>query len=495
MNSCTDTNIHLTPTHTLSETPMIPYPKKVSDDTLSFALSNKTVVQTNSSVKITDFLYNQLEKRGIKLENPAVKNKIHRGIILDVSLENDNNEAYTIAITEHHLTINGASQEGLARGIQTFIQLIPSKEKNSNYYAIPSGYIEDFPSYSYRGAMLDVARHFFTVDEVKRYIDQLVQFKFNKLHLHLTDDQGWRIEIKKYPKLTSIGGLTEVGGTTGGYYTQEEYKELVKYASDRFIEIIPEIDMPSHSNAASVAYPFLNGTDTEAIAYTGTNVGFSSFNTHNEKTYEFLDDVLKELAEISPSKYLHIGGDESHSTKKEDYIYFINKVGKLVNKYDKIVVGWDEIANAENPKNSIAQYWADIENTQLAQRKGMKIILSPAQKIYLDMQYDSLSKYGLHWAGYVPVQDSYDWNPETLVEGIEKEDILGIEAPLWSETVFDSNSLEYMVFPRLLGVSELAWGKNPSVDWNNYRKRLENYKAFFEREKINYYPSKFIDWK
>ncbi len=203
------------------------------------------------------------------------------------------------------------------------------------------------PKYGYRGAMLDVARHFFTVDEVKKYIDLLAMYKINKLHLHLSDDQGWRIEIKSWPNLTNYGGSTEVGGGPGGFYTQEEYIELVSYAQERFITIIPEIDLPGHTNAALASYPELNCNGKSPDLYTGTEVGFSTLCANKEITFQFLDDVIREISEITPGPYFHIGGDESHVTKEEDYITFINRSQDMVLKYGKKVMGWDEIQNAD----------------------------------------------------------------------------------------------------------------------------------------------------
>jgi hexosaminidase len=345
--------------------------------------------------------------------------------------------------------------------------------------------------------MLDVARHFFSVEDVKRYIDFLAYYKMNTLHLHLSDDQGWRIEIKKWPRLTEYGSSTQVGGGKGGFYTQEQYKELVQYAADRFITIIPEIDMPGHTNAALASYPELNCNekDKEPKLYTGIEVGFSTLCTKNEKVYEFVNDVLTELAAITPGPYLHIGGDESHATKKEEYIPFINRVQAMVKKLGKQVIGWDEIALSTLQPQSIAQYWADSANSKNAVKQGAKIIMSPATRAYMDMQYDSTTRLGLHWAAYIEVDQAYNWNPATLVKGIERKDIVGLVAPLWTQTIENMNDIEYMVFPRLPGYAEIGWSPSSGRTWDEYKIRLGNHAAQMKAMDIDFYRSKLVEWK
>ena len=316
----------------------------------------------------------------------------------------------------------------------------------------------------------------------------------NYLHIHLTDDQGWRIEIKKWPNLTTYGGSTEVGGGKGGFFTQEDYKEIVKYAADRFITIVPEIDLPGHTNAALASYPELNCDGKATKLYTGTEVGFSTLCTRNEKTYEFVDDVIKELVAMTPGPYIHIGGDESHSTKKEDYIYFVDRAQDIVNKHGKIMMGWDEVTEISLKPNSIAQFWAEKDNAKAAVKQNVKVLMSPASKAYLDMKYDSTTTLGLNWAGFIEVDSGYIWNPATLVNGVNKENILGVECPLWTETVTDMDELEYLVFPRLLGYAEIGWTKQENRNWEDYKIRLGNHQARLEALGINYYPSKLVPW-
>lgn len=408
-------------------------------------------------------------------------------------------EGYELTITENGISLKANQAEGIFRGIQTIRQMLPPaiemRSAQLGPWIIATGTIRDFPEYAYRGVMLDVARHFFAPDAVKQYLDYIAYYKMNVMHLHLSDDQGWRIEIKSWPNLTTHGGSTGVGGGEGGYFTQEQYADIVAYAQDRYITIIPEIDMPGHTNAALASYPELNCDGKAPELYTGIEVGFSTLCTDKEITYQFVDDVIRELAALTPGPYIHIGGDESHVTPMEDYITFINRAQDIVQSYGKQVMGWDEIANATLVTNSVVQHWADVENAQKAVEQGAKVLMSPATKVYMDMQYDSTTKLGLHWAAYIEVDSAYIWEPTQLAEGIGKEDIIGIEAPLWTETITSIDDLEYMVFPRLPGHAEVGWSPAPARDWNEYRERLAAHGARFEAMGINYYPSALVPWK
>ena len=395
-------------------------------------------------------------------------------IVLALGYPHASAEAYRLTITRSEVRIQGTSPAGVFRGLQTLRQILAAStpDPTTRIRVLPLGVIEDAPVLSYRGTMLDVARHFYTVAEVKQYIDQIAQYKINALHLHLSDDQGWRIEIKAYPRLTEIGAATEVGGGPGGYYTQEDFLELQNYAAQRFIQIIPEIDMPGHTNAAIVAYPELNGNGKAVSPYTGTAVGFSTFNARNEAVYTFIDQVVQEISALSTSPYFHLGGDESHVTSKEDYVFFVERVGEIIRTHQKTPIGWDEVAQTDLGPGSVAQFWSSEKNALAAADKKMKVLMSPAKKAYLDMQYDSLSPYGLHWAGYISVQDAYNWDPLSYVPGLDADQILGIEAPLWSETISDSSGLEYLAFPRLIGLAELGWTPQSLRSWEDFNRRL-----------------------
>ncbi len=486
---------------------LIPKPLEVSSSGGAFGLDQYSAIFSQGEAPafeaVATFLSEKIgEKTGLHLQvNPTEDAAGDRNIFImeDKDPSWAGQEAYRLKISPDSVLLSAATPEGAFRGIQTLRQLIPDVSVDTlapqPLWPLAAGMIQDQPQFAYRGSMLDVARHFFSVEDVKKYIDLLAYYKINVLHLHLTDDQGWRIEIKSWPKLTEIGGSTEVGGESGGFYTQEDYKELVDYASQRYMTIVPEVDMPGHTNAASASYPFLNGNGKTPTLYEGTRVGFSTFDTRKDTVYAFVDDVVREISGLSPGPYFHIGGDESHVTKKDDYRYFVNRVEKIVRKYGKRMIGWDEVATADLDSSSIAQFWASEENAQKAIEKGMQVILSPAKKAYLDMQYDTLSRHGLHWAAYIPVDTAYVWTPENYAQGVPKELILGVEAPLWSETISNIGELEYLAFPRVIGYSELSWTPEDKRDWEDYKVRLGKQAPFLDRMNVKYYPSELIDWE
>ena len=489
----------------LSKEDMIPMPLKIIPTHTAFALDRHTAIYTSKSAtgfaEIGEFLADKIKSvTGLEVPvNGEGPETVERVIYIDQSDNGEwtSPEAYQLYITQDSIILSSNTAEGAFRGVQTLRQIIPEASMDTlaeqKIWAVPSGKIVDEPQYGYRGSMLDVARHFFKVEDVKKYIDLLAYYKMNVLHLHLSDDQGWRIEIKSWPKLTEIGGSTQVGGGPGGFYTQEEYTDIVNYAAQHYITIVPEIDMPGHTNSASVSYPILNGNGKTPELYTGIEVGHSTFDTRKDTTYAFVDDVVREISALTPGPYFHAGGDESHVTKKADYIYFMNKVEKIVQKYGKRMIGWDEVAITDVDSTTIAQWWASEENAKNAVAKNMKVIVSPAKKAYLDMKYDTITKLGLQWAGLIPVDTAYVWSPQDY--GIPKENILGIEAPLWSETISTMDELEYLAFPRLIGYSELAWSTEENRDWDNYKVRLGNQAPYLDFMDVKYYPSPLIDWK
>jgi hexosaminidase len=293
--------------------------------------------------------------------------------------------------------------------------------------------------------------------------------------------------------LTEVGGSTQVGGGKGGYFTQEQYKEIVEYAHSRYVMIVPEIDTPGHTNAALASYAELNSSEEAPALYTDTRVGFSSLWINSEITYQFLDDVIREISALTPGPYIHIGGDEARSTSEEDYKYFIKRIQEIVAAQSKTAVGWSEIGEAALLPGTIAQIWIPT-GFESAKRQGAKMILSPASKIYLDMKYEASSPLGLDWAGLVSVKDSYDWEPGSYMEGLEESQILGIEAPLWTETVQTMKDIEYLTFPRLLGVAELAWSPKGQT-WDEYRQRLAAHGSRMEAMGINFFKSSDMDWE
>jgi len=486
---------------------IIPRPRSVVSTGGSFVLTGRSDIfvmpGSPEEVAVTgSFLAGKLNpSTGLGLEVITDGSKPGKGDILIAIGEAGaglGDEGYELVITEKVLTLTAEKPAGLFRGIQTIRQLLPPEIEADTIqpgpWAIPTGTIRDWPEYGHRGEMLDVSRHFFGPEDVKRFIDHLALYKMNVLHLHLSDDQGWRIEIKSWPNLTAHGGKTEVGGGEGGYFTQEEYSDIVRYAGERYITIIPEIDMPSHTNAALSSYAELNIGGKATEPYTGTDVGFSTLDTRSETTYKFIDDVVREIAALTPGQYFHIGGDESHSTKIDDYIYFVNRVQDIVLSHGKSVTGWDEIANATLRPGAVVQYWAKAGNAVKGVNQGAKVLMSPCKYAYTDMKYDSTTVLGLSWAAYIEVDDAYNWDPATLVPEISKENIVGVQAPLWAETIETFKDAEYLIFPRLPGYAEIGWTPSDMRSWDEYRVRLAAHGKRMEMLGIGFYRSPLVEW-
>lgn len=490
----------------LTKEAIIPLPVSVTATGEYFVLKPATIIYCSVTIPESEKIGVYLGERikpvsgfGLKVKN--VEKAPSRGIYLNLSSEavEKKAEGYVLEITKKQIKLTASEPAGLFRGVQTLMQILPagldSLAAEVKKIAVPTGTITDYPRYSYRGVMLDVSRHFFGVEDIKRTIDLISYYKINALHLHLSDDQGWRIEIKSWPELTRHGGSTQVGGGAGGFFTQEQYSDIVKYAADRFVMIVPEIDMPGHTNAALASYDVLNCSGKATELYTGTSVGFSSLCTRKDTTYKFIDDVIGEIAALTPGPYFHIGGDESHSTKREDYIYFINKVQEIVVSHGKQVLGWDDISITTLKPGSVVQHWASEENAIRGAGQGAKVIFSPAGRTYLDMKYDSLTTPGLNWAGYIEADKAYNWDPATLISGLEADKVLGIEGPLWSETVTKMDEIEYMIFPRLPGLAEIGWTSATQRNWDDYKVRLGKQGKRFTASGINYYPSPLVRWE
>ncbi|HZD70430.1 MAG TPA: family 20 glycosylhydrolase [Actinomycetes bacterium] len=405
-------------------------------------------------------------------------------------------EGYELEVTAEAVTLRAHGPEGLFRATQTLRQLLPPAVEGSSVHRgpwrVPAVRITDRPRFAWRGAALDVARHFFSVDEVKRYIDLISLYKLNVLHLHLTDDQGWRIAIDGWPRLTSYGGRTEVGGGPGGFYTKRDYQSIVRYAQDRYITVVPEIDVPGHVNAALSSYPELNCDGRAPRPYTGINVGFTSLCLDKPVTYEFLDDVIGELAALTPGPYLHIGGDEAKTVPEDHYTAFVERVQEIVRTHGKRAIGWQETAKGSLLPSSVVQYWdinAPADSVRSAARRGAGVVLSPASKVYLDMKYDSGTTLGLQWAGHVEVRDAYDWDPARLLDGVGENDVLGVEAQLWSETLRSVRDMEFMAFPRLPGVAEVGWSPESVRTWDGFRHRLAAQAPRWSAMDVHYHRS------
>ncbi|WP_285115848.1 family 20 glycosylhydrolase [Leifsonia sp. fls2-241-R2A-40a] len=382
----------------------------------------------------------------------------------------DSDEGYTLEISAESVRIGAATGAGAFWGVQTLRQLIPAA-CDGNPLTIEPVRIHDHPRFAYRGAMLDVARHFFTPAEVKRFIDAIVLLKVNHLHLHLTDDQGWRIQIESWPDLTRVGGSTGVDGGRGGFYTQDEFRDLVAYAAERHVTIVPEIDMPGHTNAALASYPGLNADGVAPAPYTGTEVGFSTLQTGDALTERFVRDVIRELADLTPGRLLHLGGDECLSTPPADFVAFVEDAARAVTAAGKTPVGWHEMGRAAGlPAGTVGQYWDfttprghAAEHALAFVRGGGSLIMSPSDAAYLDIVYEEGDELGQDWTGSpTTLRRSFEWDPARVVPGVGDAHILGVEAPLWTETVTSIEDVEVMVFPRLAAVAEIGWSTAPA---------------------------------
>ena len=405
-------------------------------------------------------------------------------------------EAYELSVTRDSIRISGTAS-GIFRGVQTLRQLMPpsieSDMRVNGPWVVPAVTIVDQPRFAWRGSMLDVARHFFTVDEVKQFIDLLALYKLNVLHLHLADDQGWRIEIKSRPRLAELGGVTQVGGGPGGFYTQAEYADIVRYAQERYIAIVPEIDMPGHTNAALVAHPELSCSRVPPALYTRTEVGWSAFCPNKEETYALIDDVIRELAALTPGRYIHIGGDEVEVLTHEDYIKFVERVQDIVVRHGKEVVGWEEIGKARLRPTTLAQLWKS-DSAVLALRSGAKLIMSPAPKAYLDMKYTPTTELGLTWAAIIEVSDVYNWDPATYQAGVTESNIVGVEGPIWSETLRNITAVQYLAVPRLPALAEVGWTPQSARAWEDFRVRIAAHAPRWNYLGVNYYRSPQVPW-
>jgi len=413
-------------------------------------------------------------------------------------------QGYQLDVTATGVVIRAQQPAGLFAGVQTLRQILPAQADASSLqsgpWLVPGGHIVDYPRYGYRGAMLDVARHFFTVAQVEQYIDQLSLYKINYLHLHLTDDQGWRIAINGWPNLTAIGGSTEVGGGPGGYYTQADYQAIVAYAASRYVTIIPEIDMPGHVNAAQASYPQLNCSGVSPALYTGTTTGFSSLcltAAALPTTEGFLDTVIGQLAALTPGPYISVGGDEANSTSAAQYATLMTWVQQDVAKYGKTAIGWNQIDGSTLAPSTIAEDW-DTTGTDAtlaaAATDGTRLIMAPANHAYMDQKYTGSTVIGLSWAAETDVESAYGWDPGTYLSGAPASSVLGIEAPLWSETATTPQDIDYLTFPRLPAYAELGWSPESTHGFTAFSQRLAAQGPLWDELGVTYYHSTQIPW-
>lgn len=490
---------------------------------------NTVIVVTNASLQPSaDFLNDYLGRfyqLNLKTESAS---KVKSTVVLSLKKDAKQAEgAYSLSVNNDKVIIQGANPTGVFYGIQTLIQLLPV-DSTLRLLSIPNIEVKDVPRFAYRGVHLDVGRHFFPVAFIKKYIDYLALHKLNYFHWHLTEDQGWRIEIKKYPKLTHVGGWrngTIIGRFPGkgndrlqygGYYTQEEVKEVVKYAADRYITVVPEIEMPGHASAAIAAYPELSCFPDEATKFpkgtvwsgdtTGKKVQqtwgvFPDVFAPTEKTFGFLQDVIDEIIPLFPSKYIHIGGDEcpkdnwkrsafcqqlmkEKGLKDEHELqsYFIQRMEKYINGKGRTIIGWDEILEGGLAPNAIVMSWRGEKGGIAAAQQNHYVIMTPESHMYLDhsqIKGDDSVTIG----GYTPIKKVYSYEPiPKELNASQAKYVLGAQANFWTEYMKNTQKVEYMVFPRIGALSEVLWSKKEQRNWSDFeprlREQIERYKLW-----------------
>jgi len=503
---------------------IIPAPVSVKKNPGEFILSQETVIQAdtpnNKAVQFfSSFLANNMAyNKQVGLRNARVSTTTI--YLTSTGTENLPAEGYRLTITPQQITVAGKGA-GLFYGIQTLIQLMPLERKATA--KLPAVVIEDYPRFGYRGMMLDVCRHFFTVEFVKRYIDLMAAYKLNTFHWHLTDDQGWRIEIKKYPKLTSIGStrkesvignfkdrvpLQYDGVPVSGYYTQDQIRDVIKYAADRYVTIVPEIEMPGHALAALAAYPELSCDPSQTYEVSGKWGVFNNIFCPSEKTFGFLQDVLTEVIDLFPSKYIHIGGDEAPKDvwKKtkfcQDLIkrlklkdehglqsYFVQRMEKFVNSKGRSIIGWDEILEGGLAPNATVMSWRGEEGGIEAAKQNHDVIMTPSsQALYFDHAQGKINQEPVGIGGSAPIQKTYAYNPTpAALTPDQQKYIKGVQANLWTEYITTENKVEYMILPRMLALSEVAWTPIANKNFKDFSEtRLPEHLAWFDQNGYNY---------
>jgi len=526
---------------------IIPQPVSMKTIRGTFPITQKTILVAKDAEdkKAANIFNDYLQKiYGFKLQvnKPASKNYIRLSTLKFIKAP-EQEEGYSLNATKDGITINGNSYAGTFYGMQTLIQLLPGdnyKPQTTNYKLnIPLVSIEDYPRFDYRGMHLDVGRHFFPISFVKKYIDYLALHKMNYFHWHLTEDQGWRIEIKKYPNLTKIGAWrdgTIIGrypGTGndnihyGGFYTQDEVKEIVKYAADRHINVIPEIEMPGHSSAAIAAYPWLSCfPNEETVIPTHPSEGSKMkhgkkvqetwgvfddvFCAGNDSTFMFLQDVMDEVLQLFPSRYIHVGGDECPKSnwkrcpkcqarmkelglKNEEELqsYFIQRMEKYLNGKGRTIIGWDEILEGGLAPNAWVMSWRGEEGGIAAATQNHNVVMTPGEYCYFDHS-QSKNEDSVTIGGYLPIEKVYSYEPvPKQLDSSKAKFINGAQANLWTEYIAYPSKVEYMIFPRMSALSEVLWSPKEKRDWSDFEKRLQTQFRRYDLWKANYSKAYF----
>jgi len=505
--------------------PLIPKPRKIQLQNGVFILEDATtffaIEEFNNAGK---YLQEYLQSGSTIKIADSDKSKAEIKILKDSSLQAD---AYTLDISENNILIVASDATGAFYGVQTLRQLLPvalEKQNKSNYATIeiPQVSIQDAPAFPYRGMHLDVGRHFFPKEFIKQYIEQLAALKMNYFHWHLTEDQGWRIEIKKYPKLTEVGAFRKEtlighyndipvrydGKQYGGFYTQEDIKEIVAFATKHHVTIIPEIELPGHSQAAISAYPKL-GCTGDSIPVATTWGVFEEIYCPKESTFSFLEDVLTEVMELFPGEYIHIGGDEAPKTnwkkcnhcqdliKKEGLedehelqSYLIKRIEQFVNSKGKKIIGWDEILEGGLAPNATVMSWRGTQGAVKAAKQGHDVVLTPTSHAYFDYYQSNNESEPLAIGGFLPLKKVYSFNPiPPELTTKEHQYVLGAQGNVWTEYMNSEDKVSYMVFPRILAMSEVVWkgaSTNIEDDYSNFLDRLEPFYIRLDAQNINY---------
>jgi len=513
---------------------IVPAPMKLEQSAGEFLFTADTRIlftkgHTDAEAKAT-FLAEALRSAmGYALPVSARDGSTTNAIVLDIESSTDlGAEGYRLVTDKEWILIEAHTAAGLFYGVQTLRQLLPaavfSKEvvKNAEW-RVPGVRIEDKPRFGWRGLLLDPARHFFPKEAVMKIMDLMALHKMNRLQLHLTDDQGWRIEIKKYPKLTEVGAWrkeTLVGHLTGkeetydgtphgGFYTQEDIRELVAYGAARHITLVPEIEMPGHAQAAIAAYPELGNVSEPLPVFTKWGVNPNIFNPA-ESTILFLQDVLAEVAELFPGEYVHIGGDEAVKEQWEAsaavqqriqelglkdetamQAYFIARMNTFLKEKGKKLIGWDEILDGGLGKDATVMAWRSVEKGLEAAKLGNDVIMAPTKYTYLDYYQGKVKEEPLGIGGYLPLEKVYEFNP--MLEELTPEEtahVLGAQGQLWSEYIPTPEHLEYMAFPRACALAEVAWTPQAQRDYDDFLERLKIHLARLDKIGVNYRPIK-----
>jgi len=506
-----------------NQLPLIPKPQSLAFEKGNFILNPKTVIVAANSFesKYLKAIIKQKTGLDLKIVRSSKENdsKI-KFIPLKLNVKFWPDEKYAITMAKNHIHVEYNNSKGLFYAIQTLLQLIPSDNKNE--IEIRRVVIEDQPKYAWRGMHLDCARHFFPKEFVKKYIDYLAMYKMNTFHWHLTDDQGWRIEIKKYPKLTEIGAWRNgsmIGHYSdqkfdnkryGGFYTQEDIKEIVAYANQRHITIIPEIEMPGHAVAALAAYPEYSCTGGPFEVGKIWGVLDDVFCPKDE-TFTFLENILSEVIDLFPSNYIHIGGDESPKVRwkvcpncqkriKDENLkdehelqsYFIQRIEKFVNSKGRKIIGWDEILEGGLAPNAAVMSWRGTEGGIAAAKQNHFVVMSPGSHCYFDHYQGEPKNEPIAFGGYTTVEKVYSFNPTPKeLSAEEGKYILGAQANLWTEYIETPSHAEYMIFPRMLALSEVVWGTSNPEKFADFQNRMIQHFDVFDKKGINYSKSIF----